>query len=91
MEILKKHWFLWLAVGLFIYAVWSVSGTLAKVAAALLALIAAVTSFALWPLLLAIWALGFVFGFLPNSFYDWIPRSQAANSTATLVQPQIVP
>lgn len=82
---LKRFW-PWIALALlalFFFTVYqggkTVFGVAAKtlqivVGALLLASIIGL-GLALWWLLLPLYVFGFVVGFLPNAFYDWIPRT----------------
>ncbi len=94
LNFVKTHWLLLALAALFIYAVYTGSQTVAKVVTwaycglAAAALIMGLGWLAiLWPLAGALWAAGYVWGWLPYSAYSWMAGPSAGtgqvNASAT--------
>ena len=81
----KRHWFILALLFLFFLGLYKTQGLITK-GAAVVALVAALLDPVWWVWSIALWMLGFVFGFLPAKFYDWLPNydyATAAYSSAS--------
>jgi hypothetical protein len=83
MNFFKKHWLLIVLALLFAYAVYKLNRGLAFAAGCGYAALAVLSVLSgglmwIWALLSVIYAFGYVWGWLPDAFYNFWPRSQDA-------------